>query len=262
MAAALHTLMGTAHSLVVEHSIADGVFCEVFNTQNFTEADCSCLKSAMQNIVDSDLPIEKIMVKTEEALDIFSAMGRNDVIKNLKYHYQENVAIYRCGKYYDCFVHPLVERTGKVKTFDIVYRSPGFILRFPSRDEKMEIKPFELPHKLFAQHQEHDKWLDILRVHNIIDINKLIDNYEISEFIQVEEALHEKKIAEIAADIVTKQDVKLILIAGPSSSGKTTFAKRLGVQLQACKAKPVVIGMDDYFLPRDKTPRKPDRIRF
>ncbi|HNV62344.1 MAG TPA: nucleoside kinase, partial [Candidatus Cloacimonas acidaminovorans] len=258
MAKALHTLMGTAHSLVVEHSIADGVFCEVFNTQNFTEADCSCLKTAMQNIVDSDLPIEKIMVKTEEALDIFSAMGRNDVIKNLKYHYQENVAIYRCGKYYDCFVHPLVERTGKVKTFDIVYRSPGFILRFPSRDEKMEIKPFELPHKLFAQHQEHDKWLDILRVHNIIDINKLIDNYEISEFIQVEEALHEKKIAEIAADIVTKQDVKLILIAGPSSSGKTTFAKRLGVQLQACKAKPVVIGMDDYFLPRDKTPRKPD----
>jgi uridine kinase len=86
----------------------------------------------------------------------------------------------------------------------------------------------------------------------------LIDNYEISEFIQVEEALHEKKIAEIAADIVTKQDVKFILIAGPSSSGKTTFAKRLGVQLQACKAKPVVIGMDDYFLPRDKTPRKPD----
>ena len=258
MAKALHTLMGTEHSLVVEHSIADGVFCEVFNTQNFTEADCNRLKTAMQNIVESDIPIEKILVKTDEALDIFSAMGRKDVLKNLKYHYQENVEIYRCGKYYDCFIHPLVERTGKIKTFDIVYRSPGFILRFPGRDEKMELKPFKLPHKLFALHQEHDKWLDILRVHNIIDINKLIDNYEISEFIQVEEALHEKKIAEIAADIVTKQNVKLILIAGPSSSGKTTFAKRLGVQLQACKAKPVVIGMDDYFLPRDKTPRKPN----
>ncbi len=86
----------------------------------------------------------------------------------------------------------------------------------------------------------------------------MIDHYEISEFIQVEEALHEKKIAEIAADIVTQKEVKLILIAGPSSSGKTTFAKRLGVQLQACKAKPVVIGMDDYFLPRTKTPRKPN----
>ncbi|HQP32780.1 MAG TPA: nucleoside kinase, partial [Candidatus Cloacimonas sp.] len=118
MAKALHTLMGTEHSLVVEHSIADGVFCEVFNTQNFTEADCNRLKTAMQNIVESDIPIEKILVKTDEALDIFSAMGRKDVLKNLKYHYQENVEIYRCGKYYDCFIHPLVERTGKIKTFD------------------------------------------------------------------------------------------------------------------------------------------------
>jgi len=233
-------------------------FCEVFNSQTFTEEDCSRLIAEMQNIVENNLPIEKITVKTDEALDIFSALGRNDVIKNIKYHYQENVELYRCGKYYDCYNHPLTDRTGKIKNFDIVYHSPGFILRFPSKDENMEIPTFQLPYKLFARHQEHDKWLDILRVHNIIDINKLIDNYEISEFIQVEEALHEKKIAEIAADIVTKQDVKFILIAGPSSSGKTTFAKRLGVQLQACKAKPVVIGMDDYFLPRDKTPRKPD----
>ncbi len=256
MAKALHTLMGTEHSLVIEHSIADGVFCEVFNSQNFTEEDCSRLKTEMQNIVNSNLPIEKIVVKTDEALDIFSSMGRKDVLKNLKYHYQENVELYRCGKYYDSFIHPLVEKTGKIKSFDIVYRAPGFILRFPSRDDKMEIKLFQLPAKLFSLHQEQDKWLDILRVHSIIDINKLIDNYEVSEFIQVEEALHEKKIAEIAADIVTRQDVKIVLIAGPSSSGKTTFAKRLGVQLQACKAKPVVIGMDDFFLPRDKTPRK------
>ena len=258
MCKALHTLMGTEPSLVVEHSIADGVFCEVFNSQTFTEEDCSRLIAEMQNIVENNLPIEKITVKTDEALDIFSALGRNDVIKNIKYHYQENVELYRCGKYYDCYNHPLTDRTGKIKNFDIVYHSPGFILRFPSKDENMEIPTFQLPYKLFARHQEHDKWLDILRVHNIIDINKLIDHYEISEFIQVEEALHEKKIAEIAADIVTQKEVKLILIAGPSSSGKTTFAKRLGVQLQACKAKPVVIGMDDYFLPRTKTPRKPN----
>ena len=258
MCKALHTLMGTEPSLVVEHSIADGVFCEVFNSQTFTEEDCSRLIAEMQNIVENNPPIEKITVKTDEALDIFSALGRNDVIKNIKYHYQENVELYRCGKYYDCYNHPLTDRTGKIKNFDIVYHSPGFILRFPSKDENMEIPTFQLPYKLFARHQEHDKWLDILRVHNIIDINKLIDHYEISEFIQVEEALHEKKIAEIAADIVTQKEVKLILIAGPSSSGKTTFAKRLGVQLQACKAKPVVIGMDDYFLPRTKTPRKPN----
>jgi len=119
-------------------------------------------------------------------------------------------------------------------------------------------EPFKLSKKVFALHQEHDKWLDILRVHNIYDINRLIDAYDISQFILVEEALHEKKIAEIAADIVLHEDIKIILIAGPSSSGKTTFAKRLSVQLQASKAKPIVIGMDDYFLNRDRTPRKED----
>ena len=93
-------------------------------------------------------------------------------------------------------------------------------------------------------------------MHNIIDINKLTDNYDISEFILVEEALHEKKIAEIASSIVNDSKIKLILIAGPSSSGKTTFAKRLSIQLLACKAKPVVVSLDDYFIDRDKTVRK------
>jgi len=253
---ALNTMMGNEHSLVVEHSIGDGVFCEVFNAEHWTASDCARLKAEMQQIVDSDLPIDKILVKTEEALDIFSAMGRKDVIKNLKYNYQENVEVYRCGKYYDRFIRPLADRTSLIKSFDIVYYAPGFILRFPHQNSDGQLPSFKLPKKVFALHQEHDKWLDILRVHNIIDINKLTDNYDISEFILVEEALHEKKIAEIAADIVTHKDVKLVLIAGPSSSGKTTFAKRLGVQLQACKAKPIVIGMDDYFLSRDKTPRK------
>ncbi len=256
MAKALNTLLGNEHSLVVEHSIGDGVFCEVFNTDHWTEQDCARLQTEMMQIVASDLPIDRIEVRTDEALDIFSAMGRKDVIKNLKYNYQDSVSVYRCGKYYDRFIRPLADRTSMISNFQIIYHAPGFILRFPNQEKPDNMPPFVLPKKVFALHQEHDKWLDILRVHNIIDINKLTDEYEISEFILVEEALHEKKIAEIAADIVTKKDVKIVLIAGPSSSGKTTFAKRLGVQLQACKAKPIVIGMDDYFLSRDKTPRK------
>jgi uridine kinase len=264
MAKALHTLMGNEHSLVVEHSIGDGVFCEIFNSERITEQDCSRIKQEMQNIVNSDLPIDRIEVKTDEAIDIFNAMARKDVVKNLKYNYQESVYIYRCGKYFDRFIRPLADRTSMILGFDIIYQAPGFILRFPpqksedaaAENEETKQRPFHLPKKVFALHQEHDKWLDILRVHNILDINKLNDNYEISQFILVEEALHEKKIAEIAADIVTKSEVKLILIAGPSSSGKTTFAKRLSVQLQASKAKPIVIGMDDYFINRDKTARK------
>ena len=256
LAKALHTLLGNEHSMVVEHSIGDGVFCEVFNTEKFTEQDCKRIKDEMLRIVAADLPIDRIEVKTDEAIDIFSAMGRKDVVKNLKYNYQESVHVYRCGKFYDRFIRTLADRTSMIKSFDLMYQAPGFVLRFPKDVNSKEMESFVMPTKVFALHQEHDKWLDILRVHNILDINKLNDNYEISQFILVEEALHEKKIAEIAADIVTKKEVKIILIAGPSSSGKTTFAKRLSVQLQACKAKPIVIGMDDYFINRDKTARK------
>nr|MDK2850593.1 uridine kinase [Candidatus Cloacimonadota bacterium] len=256
MAKALHTLFGDAPSMVVEHSIGDGVYCEVFNTEKFSKDDCTRLKQQMQEIITNDLPIDRIEVTTSEAIDIFSTMLRNDVVANIKARTSDTINIYRCGKYYDFFIRPLADRTSFITEFDIVFQDPGFILRFPTGPDMKITQPFILPKKVFAMHQEHDKWLNILNVHNISDINRLIEEYEISQFILVEEALHEKKIAEIAADIVKHDQVKLILIAGPSSSGKTTFAKRLSVQLQACKAKPIVIGMDDYFLNRDKTPRK------
>jgi uridine kinase len=256
LAKALHTMLGDGHSMVAEHSIGDGVFCEVFNAEKFSEEDCSRLKQHMLKIIESDLPIDRIEVKTSEAIAIFNSMHRKDVLKNIKSHYSESTHLYRCGKYYDFFIRPLADRTGLIRDFEIIYQSPGFILRFPTGADMKISTPFVLPKKVFALHQEHDKWLDILRVHNIDDINRLIATYAISQFILVEEALHEKKIAEIAADIVKQEEVKLILIAGPSSSGKTTFAKRLSVQLQASKAKPIVIGMDDYFLNRDRTPRK------
>ncbi len=258
MSKALYTLLGNQHSLVVEHSVGDGVFCEVFNAQQFTEEDCARLAAEMRTIVEANMPIDRIEVKMDEAMDIFSQMGRKDVLKNLQYRYQKSVPIYRCGKYYDQFIRPLADKTGMIREFEVVYQAPGFILRFPSGKDFHVSKPFVLPKKIFALHQEHDKWLDILGVHTINDVNKLNDNYDISEFILVEEALHEKKIAEIAADIVKNRDIRLILIAGPSSSGKTTFAKRLGVQLQASKAKPIVIGMDDYFIDREHTARKPN----
>ncbi len=258
MAKAVHSLLGDQPALVVEHSIGDGVFCEVFGVANFTEADCGRIMAEMGRIVANDIPIDLIEVSGSEAVDIFSSMGRKDLVKNLKYSYRDTVPVYRCGKYYDQFIRPLADRTGMIREFDLVWQAPGFILRFPTGPECKVAQPFSLPPKLFALHQEHDKWLDILRVHNIRDINQLTDDYEISEFILVEEALQEKKIAEIAADIVDRRQAKLILIAGPSSSGKTTFAKRLSIQLQACKAKPIVIGLDDYFIDRDKTARKPD----
>lgn len=256
LAKAMYSMLGNQHSLVIEHSIGDGVFCEVFGTDKFTEQDCAQVAKEMRSIVNANLPIDKLNVKTDEALDIFGTMGRKDMLKNIKYRYRDNVSIYRCGKYYDMYIRPLADRTGMIQEFELIYQAPGFVLRFPTGKGCAIAKPFQLPRKLFSLHQEHDKWLDILNVHTIVDINKLVDNYDISQFILVEEALHEKKIAEIASDIVKKTDVKLILIAGPSSSGKTTFAKRLSVQLQASRKRPIVIGMDDYFIDREHTARK------
>jgi len=258
LAKALYNIFGREHTLVVEHSIADGVFCEMFNTQTLTEQDCAKIKREMLLIVENDIPIDKIEIKTEEAIEIFDAMGRKDKIKNLSYNYRKTTSVYRCGKYYDSYIRPLADRTGMIREFDLLYHAPGFILRFPTTKDCKVAVPFEFPKKIFALHQEHDKWLDILGVHTIMDVNHLVDDYEISQFILVEEALHEKKISEIASGISANKDVKLILIAGPSSSGKTTFAKRLSVQLQACKITPIIIGMDDYFVDRTKTPRKED----
>ncbi len=256
LAKAFYNVFGSQHTMVIEHSIGDGVYGEVFNTERFTEQDCARIKQEMLTIVENDIPIEPIDVKPSEAYNIFSTMGRRDIIKNITQTYQERVRVYRCGKYYDCFIRPLADRTGKIKVFDLIFHAPGFLLRFPSGKACNICLPFSFPRKLFRLHQEHDKWLSILNVHYINDLNVLTQDYDISQFILVEEALHEKKIAEIASEIVKNKDLKIILIAGPSSSGKTTFAKRISVQLQACKAKPIVLGMDDYFLPRDQTPRK------
>jgi uridine kinase len=256
LAKAMYSVFGNTHNLIAEHSIGDGVYCEVTGLDNFTENDCNSVSAEMLRIVESAIPIDKIEVRFDEAEEIFSAMSRTDLLKNLQYYSQRRIHIYRCGKFYDFYIRPLADNTAFIKSFEIVYKSPGFILRFPKDKKCIMTEPFVMPEKLFRMHQEHDKWLGILKAQNIIDLNILIDNYDISQFILVEEALHEKKIAEIAAQIVANPDWKIVLIAGPSSSGKTTFAKRLSVQLQASKASPLIIGMDDYFVNRDRTPKK------
>lgn len=132
LAKALHVMLGDTHNLVAEHSIGDGVFCEVFNAEKFTEEDCAKITLLMQQIIQSDLPIERLEVKTSEAIDIFNTMRRKDILLNLKSNYSETVPIYRCGKYYDFFVRPLADRSSLITDFDIVYQAPGFILRFPT----------------------------------------------------------------------------------------------------------------------------------
>ena len=249
---AYHKIFSDEKKLVVEHSIGDGVFCEVIDNP-FSSEDVKKLKSEMQSIINNAMPIEKITYSPNEAKKFAEELKRDDFIKYIKH---KDIDLYKCGNHYDYIIRELAHNTSMIKHFEIVYHSPGIILRFPHQGEKSIKKKFVLPKNLFAAHQEHDKWLNILDVHMVSALNRAVDDYKELDLIQMEEALHEKKIVDIANHISWKKDIKLILIAGPSSSGKTTFAKRLGIHLRVNGVYPHILGMDDYFLPRSLTPRK------
>lgn len=253
LAKAVYSLFADKVKLVVEHSIDDGVFCELFGLKDFSEEYVQQIEEEMNRIVKRKLAINKVKFAWQQAYEILIRQGRTDLIQNLDYYSDRDVSLYKCGEYYDFYSRPLADNTKNIPIFKVTYQKPGLILRFPDKT-RFEIKENNgFSQKVFAAHQLHDKWLNILKVHNIIDINKLIDEYEIGNFILHEEALHEKKIANIAEEITHAQK-KLILIAGPSSSGKTTFSHRLAVQLLVAGLKPIVIALDDYFLSRDRTP--------
>jgi len=253
MMKAYHNLFPDRGDLVIEHSIGDGIYAEIFGGNSFSFDDVTALKTEMLRIIERKLPIIKERVSAKKAEEIFTAANREDVVKNLTHR---DIYIYKCGDYYDFYMRPLADDTSYVELFDLLFHAPGIIIRFPNKKDFTLAENFKLPKKLFATHQEHDKWLNILEVHNVSALNRAVEEYRINQLILTEEALHEKKIINIANKISWKKDVKLVLIAGPSSSGKTTFAKRLAVQLRVNGIKPHIIGMDDYFLSRHLTPRK------
>lgn len=250
---AYYKLFPDRKSLVIEHSVGDGVFCEVFDDDILKSKEIEILKKEMRKIINESMTIEKELVPSLTAARIFKEMNRDDILKNLT---MDDVTIHKCGNYHDYYLRNLAENTSFVKEFDIIYHSPGLILRFPRKKNRKIIDKFKLPIKLFQTHQEHDKWLNILNVHNISSLNRAVKNYSITDIIQIEEALHEKKIIDIADKLSWNKNAKIALIAGPSSSGKTTFASRLSIQLKVNGINPKVINLDDYFLPRTETPRK------
>ncbi len=249
---AFNSTFETDKKLVVEHSIGDGIYVEVID-YTFSEKEINQLSQEMQNIIDSEMPIDEIEITSSEAEDIFTKQNREDILKHLTHN---TIKLYKCGNFYDYLICHTADNTSLIQNFEIVYHAPGLILRFPNRISNKINGEFQLSRKLFAAHQEHDKWLNILEVHFVNAINMAVRDYKITDLIQVEEALHEKKIVDIAKHITRKGDTKLILIAGPSSSGKTSFAKRLSIHLRVNGIKPHILGMDDYFLPRSQTSRK------
>jgi len=254
---AIFRLWGNTETIIAEHSIGDGIYCELLQ-QTPNEKILQQLKDEVCKIVEQQIKIERVTLTVAKASEILKEFKRDDVLKNINFHGQRYIELYRAADYFDYYPSLLPPNTACKVVFDLVLFHQGLIIRCPKDKDFQISKKFVLPKLLFTQNQEHDKWLKILKVDTVGDINQLIINHQISEFILTEEALHEKKIASLADHIKEKKTVKFVLIAGPSSSGKTTFAKRLAIQLRVNGFIPYCFGLDDYFLPRAQTPKLPN----
>lgn len=247
-------------SVVIDHSINDEIFGEIFYERDITEQDIAKIKQRMLEIVEEDSQIEKVKVKKEDAIKLFKSYGAYDkisLIKNAKQYLY--VQLYKCRGYYDYFYGPMVPSMGYLSTFDLRFLEPGFLLMLPDKKELGKINRFERMPKLRAVYRETTEWAKILGVSNLGTINERIEEDTTKDLILVGEALHEKKISQIADKIYEHQnEVKLVLISGPSSSGKTTFSKRLEIQLRVLGLEPRAIEADNYFLNRLDTPIDPD----
>ena len=241
--------------ITIEHSLSKGLFGEIHKTPELDIDDIYDIKNRMREIIKADIPIRKIALSKAEAVEIFTGYGMQDKVNLFKYVNAEEVKIYELNGRYDYFYGPMAYSTGTLKTFDLIYYEPGFILRYPTSDAPDRIPKFQEHKKLAKIYYEAEQWGEILGVGDVGALNDEVVNGDIVNLIRVAEALHEKKIAYIADMIHQREKVKLVLIAGPSSSGKTTFSKRLGIQLQVNGLIPIPISLDDYFVNREDTPR-------
>ncbi|MGG7057921.1 nucleoside kinase [Clostridium nigeriense] len=241
--------------ITIEHSIGDGVFGELHKEEALKEEDIIKIKEKMTELINKDIPIKKIKMKRREAIEIFKGYGMDDKVSLLNHVSFEYVNLYELDGRYDYFYGQMAASTGVIKAFDLMYYSPGFVLRYPKRENLNVVEEFKENRKLSQIFLETERWLSILGVGEVGSLNDKVENHELRDLIMVSEALHEKKIAQIADMINERKETKIVLIAGPSSSGKTTFANRLSVQLRVNGYVPVPISLDDYFVDREHTPK-------
>lgn len=241
--------------IIIQHSISKGLYCEIQGDKELEEREVRQIKERMREIIDARIPFVKRVMSVEEAKKIFIDTARMDRYHAVEHRLKPYVTIYSCGGFDDYLYGYMVPDTGYVKNFDLKYYPPGLVLLYPERTNPDVIPPFEKQEKLFNIFSEYKKWNRILGVENVGALNDIVKDGDINDIIRVSEALHEKKIAQIADMITNSADSKrIVLISGPSSSGKTTFAQRLSIQLRVNGLKPVTISLDDYFVDRDKTP--------
>jgi uridine kinase len=244
-------------SLAVDHSVASGgYFCQVAGRPALREEDLGRLESAMRRLVNQDLPIGKLQVPIEEAIEHFEARGFDDKVRLLRHRRKPYLVLYTLGVHRDYHHGYMVPSTGHLRWFGLARSGDGFTLRFPRRFEPDRLQPLPDYPKLLATFRQYGDWLTRLGISYAGALNDAIAEGRAAQVVLVSEALHERRIAELAGQIAERLErTRLVLIAGPSASGKTTFAKRLAVQLLALGISPLPIELDNYFVDREDTPR-------
>ena len=244
----------------IDHSMPfGGYYCEINNGESIGVEDLDCLRRRMRELVDADLPIKQVKMPLDEALQLFhdnNDLEKADLFARRRKDY---LTLYDLNGVRDYFHGFMVPSTGYLQLFDLRPYHNGFILQFPRRHEPDRLQPFEDEPRLARVFQEYNKWLDVVGVPHVSALNWAINGGRIQEVILVAEALHERQLAMIAAEIANRRPpIKIILISGPTSAGKTTLAKRLAVQLLAQGVHPVALNLDNYFVNREETPRDAD----
>ena len=240
----------------IRHSFAQGLYIDLPNVA-VTGAIVAALKAEMGRIVAADLPIQRFSVSTEDARDYFTRTGQTDRLRILGYRRFSHFTLYRIDGLEDYFYGEMAPSTGCVEVFDLRTCGEGILLQMPDvNNPKKPARPAKLPHLLHT-YDEAAQWHAILNCENAADLNDLVVNRRLREFIRVNEALQERRIQQIADQFVASGAL-LLLIAGPSSSGKTTFSHRMSIALRVQGLRPVKVSLDDYYLDRDSIPREPD----
>ena len=247
--------------VMIDIPISNGYYVDIErkdeqgNRVEITPDDIAELRERMTALIAANLPIHRFEATTEEAIEMFRKAGSMSKVKLLEYSGRLYTTYYDLDGYQDYYYGNLLTTTGKLYLFGLEYYYNGILLRIPSRENPEKLGAFIRQDKMFEIFKEHHRWQDILGMRTVGDLNKAISDGHANSLIQLSEALQEKKIAQIADEIASRKHVKMVLIAGPSSSGKTTTCKRLSIQLAVNGIHPIGISLDDYFLDRDQTPR-------
>lgn len=251
---AVHDLYSRSE-VIIDIPVSNGYYCNLKLGHAITAEDVNRIRTRMQEIVNAHLPIQRFETTTEEAIDMFSKLGDEQKAKLLKSSGTLYTVYYVLDDYKDYYYGSMLTNTSQLYLFGLEPYFDGVLLRIPSVQDPSQLGALIRQDKMFEVFKEHHRWQSLLGIKTVGDFNEAVGNGEATNLINVSEALQEKKISQIADKIAAKKDIKVVLIAGPSSSGKTTFCKRLSVQLLASGVKPVQISLDDYFVNREDTPK-------